>query len=73
MVRVNWPTRHPRLLVLILLGALAVGVGIGVGGTGSPLGVRLLFGGAVVFLFGASGYVAMEFQRRFDTGSAGGR
>lgn len=66
----NWPTRHPRLLVLMLIGVLAVVAGFAVGATASVWGLRLLFGGAVVFLFGATGYVALEFQRRFDPGPA---
>lgn len=58
----------PRLLILVLLGALLVVAGAALALTGSgSLGPRVLILGGIVLLFGASGYVAIAvFSRGFD-------
>ena len=70
---VGWLSRrsYPRLAALVVVGA-AVGllgtalVATGRGGAGS-LGLRLAVLGYLVFLFGASGYVAFSlFSRGFE-------
>jgi hypothetical protein len=67
-------TAHPRLLVLAAVGVAAVVLG-GVlvlatsGPAGGPgtLGIRLAIVGALLFLLGASGYVAFAvFERGFE-------
>lgn len=72
----GWLSRraYPRLAVLVVLGA-AVGllgtalVLLGSGGDAvpGPLGLRLAVVGYLLFLFGATGYVAFAvFSRGFD-------
>ena len=60
--------RAPRLAIILVLGALVVVAGAVLALTGSgSLGTRLLILGAIVFFFGASGYVAIAvFSRGFD-------
>lgn len=64
--------RHPRLLVLVLVGAVGVVAGaVLLLADGAPrpdsLGVRLAVLGALVLLFGATGYLAFSiFGRGFD-------
>lgn len=60
--------RAPRLAIVVLLGALLVAAGavLALAGTG-PLGTRVLILGAIVLLFGASGYVSVTvFSRGFE-------
>lgn len=58
---------HPRLALLILVGAATVAVGGALALVGPPLGadagttaIRMAIAGAIVFLFGATGYLAFS-------------
>ena len=73
--RTGWLSRvhHPRLLVLVAIGAAVGGVGTALvllapdRGTSGTLGLRLAVVGYLVFLVGASGYVAfLVFESGFD-------
>lgn len=64
---------HPRLLTLVVLGAAigVLGTALSLAGPGPGelrgLGTRLAVVGYLVFLLGASGYVAFAvFERGFD-------
>ena len=64
---------HPRLLVLVVVGAAVgvVGTALVVAGSGGrgldALGLRLAVVGYLAFLFGASGYLAFTvFERGFE-------
>lgn len=65
---------HPRLGLLVIVGAVLALVGVGLAllgpsfGPGTRrLGLRLAVLGGLVFLVGASGYVAFAvFERGFD-------
>ena len=67
-------TAHPRLAVVVVLGAAVgvVGTAIAVAGTArgsatATAGVRLAIAGYLLFLLGASGYVAFAvFERAPD-------
>lgn len=59
-------SRHPRLSLAVLLGVVVFAVGSLMGESSGLLGLRLEFVGVVVALFGVTGIVAVEFQRRFD-------
>ena len=60
--------RPPRLAAVVVIGALLVAAGAGLAILGrDPLGTRLTILGAIVLLFGASGYLAFAaFGRGVD-------
>jgi len=60
--------RYPRLVTTVLFGLLLVAAGALTYGSRPLLGLRIGFVGAVLALFGASGFVAFAL-----TDAAGGR
>lgn len=69
----EWFSRrsYPRLAALVVLGAAVGAVGTALllagSGAGRTLGLRLAVVGYLVFLFGASGYLAFSlFSRGFE-------
>lgn len=67
-------TAHPRLLVLLVVGVLIGFLGVilslatPTGGDAGARGTRLAIVGTLVFLLGASGYLAFAAFERRETG-----
>lgn len=59
-------SRHPRLVVLVALGAVGLVAGFVLGRSDQLLGIRLALIGGVAFVAGAAGVIALEAQRAID-------